>query len=47
MNNYQDGTLEVKLNAVGAEGETVMFSLKDKEGKKWLHRRLKSEETVK
>lgn len=33
VNNYQDGTLEVKLNAVGAKGETVMFSLKDKEGK--------------
>ena len=33
LNNYQDGTLEVKLNAVGAKGETVMFSLKDKEGK--------------
>lgn len=33
VNNYQDGTLEVKLNAVGARGETVMFSLKDKEGK--------------
>ena len=32
VNNYQDGTLEVKLNAVGAKGETVMFSLKDKEG---------------
>ena len=33
VNKYQDGTLEVKLNAVGAKGETVMFSLKDKEGK--------------
>ena len=33
VHNYQDGTLEVKLNAVGAKGETVMFSLKDKEGK--------------
>ena len=33
VNNYQVGTLEVKLNAVGAKGETVMFSLKDKEGK--------------
>lgn len=33
VNNYQDGTLEVKLNAVRAKGETVMFSLKDKEGK--------------
>lgn len=33
VNNYQDGTLEVKLNAVGAKGETVMFSLKDKGGK--------------
>lgn len=33
VNNYQDGTLEVKLNAVEAKGETVMFSLKDKEGK--------------
>ena len=33
VNNYQDGTLEVKLNAVGAKGETVTFSLKDKEGK--------------
>ena len=33
VNNYQDGTLEVKLNAVGAKGETVMLSLKDKEGK--------------
>lgn len=33
VNNYLDGTLEVKLNAVGAKGETVMFSLKDKEGK--------------
>lgn len=33
VNNYQDGTLEVKLNAVGAKGETVMFSLKDEEGK--------------
>jgi len=33
VNNYQDGTLDVKLNAVGAKGETVMFSLKDKEGK--------------
>ena len=33
VNNYQDGTLEVKLNDVGAKGETVMFSLKDKEGK--------------
>ena len=33
VNNYQNGTLEVKLNAVGAKGETVMFSLKDKEGK--------------
>lgn len=33
VNNYQDGTLEVKLNAVGAKSETVMFSLKDKEGK--------------
>ena len=33
VNNYQDGTLEVKLNAVGAKGETVMFPLKDKEGK--------------
>ena len=33
VNNYQDGTLEGKLNAVGAKGETVMFSLKDKEGK--------------
>ena len=33
VNNYQDGTLEVKLNAVGAKGETVMFSLKGKEGK--------------
>lgn len=33
VNNYQDGTLEVKLNAVGVKGETVMFSLKDKEGK--------------
>lgn len=33
VNNYQDGTLEVKLNAVGAKGETVMFFLKDKEGK--------------
>ena len=33
VNNYQDGPLEVKLNAVGAKGETVMFSLKDKEGK--------------
>lgn len=33
VNNYQDGTLEVKLNTVGAKGETVMFSLKDKEGK--------------
>ena len=33
VNNNQDGTLEVKLNAVGAKGETVMFSLKDKEGK--------------
>ena len=33
VNNYQDGTLEVKLNAVGAKGETGMFSLKDKEGK--------------
>ena len=33
VNNYQDGTLEVKRNAVGAKGETVMFSLKDKEGK--------------
>lgn len=33
VNNYQDGTLEVKLDAVEAKGETVMFSLKDKEGK--------------
>lgn len=33
VNNYVDGTLEVKLNAVGAKGKTVMFSLKDKEGK--------------
>jgi beta-galactosidase len=33
VNNYLDGTLEVKLNAVRAKGETVIFSLKDKEGK--------------
>ena len=33
VNNYQDGTLDVKLETADAKGKTVKFSLKDAEGK--------------
>ncbi len=41
VNNYQDGTLDVKVSVAKAKGNTVAFTLKDKDGKEVAAQTLK------